>query len=111
MKKQKNKKKLKGMTLVEVLVALAIFAIISSVLASTIAFVCNVFNRTDRLNKKINNEAPAAELQQVAAPTESISLTLTVEGTTYPINVDVYRTEDSDGNYEEGGDFKYFKTN
>lgn len=106
---KKSKKKLKGMTLVEVLVALAVFAIISSVLASSIAGVCSIIRRTDRLNKKINNEAPAAEVQNIGTSTENLDITLKVEGTTYPVKARVYKTEDSDSNYEMGGDFKYFK--
>lgn len=119
MKKTSKSKKLRGMTLVEVLVALAVFSIISALLASSVAGVCNIIRKTDRLNKKIVNEAPNAELRQgvpitdVPSGTEPPDLKrfpveIEIGGNTYNVDINQYRTHDSSSYYEEGGDFKYF---
>ncbi|MCM1227083.1 MAG: prepilin-type N-terminal cleavage/methylation domain-containing protein [Clostridium sp.] len=113
---KKLKKNLKGMTLVEVLVALAVFTIISAMLASSVAVVCNINRKTDRLNKKIVQEAPAAELrsggEKVATPTDATEPNITIKiGTVEEkVIVDIYEaTEPSGQEHEEGGDFKYFE--
>ena len=60
---KKIKRSYNGMTLVEVLVALAVFTIISALLASACAGICTIMRKTNRLNKKISNETPDAELK------------------------------------------------
>ena len=109
------KKKLKGMTLVEVLVALAVFTIISALLASAVAGVCNIVRKTDRLNKKISDEAPQAEQRNGALVTQpdgsadSMEIVIKVEnGNTYTVPVEKYVVTDSSG-IDDGGDFKYFE--
>ena len=49
---KKIKRSYNGMTLVEVLVALAVFTIISALLASACAGICTIMRKTNRLNKK-----------------------------------------------------------
>lgn len=107
------KKKLKGMTLVEVLVALAVFTIISALLASACAGVCNIVRKTDRLNKKISEEAPKAEQRKdgtlVTQPGGSAySMEIVINGNTYTVPVEKYVVTDSFG-IDDGGDFKYFE--
>lgn len=106
------KKKLKGMTLVEVLVALAVFTIISALLASAVAGVCNIVRKTDRLNKKISDEAPQAEQRNgelVTQPDGSAdSMEIVINGKSYTVPVKDYVVTDSSG-IDDGGDFKYFE--
>lgn len=106
---KKSKKKLKGMTLVEVLVALAVFSIISAVLASSVAMICSIVRKTDRLNEKITQEAPAAELRS-GEQYATDNFTITVGGYTKTVTIEMYQaTEPTDNTHDEGGDFKYFK--
>lgn len=101
------KKKLKGMTLVEVLVALAVFSVISALLASACAGVCNIVRKTDRLNKKISDEAPKAEQRQgTTLPPDTIEIA--IGGSIYTVPVEKYVVDDSTG-IDDGGDFKYFE--
>ncbi len=111
----KKTKKLKGMTLVEVLVALAVFTIISSLLASACAGICTIMRKTDRLNKKISNEAPNAEVKNGNAVTladgtdDETSMILSINGKSYKVIGKQNNTNDSDGYYEDAGDFNYFE--
>lgn len=112
----KNKsKKLRGMTLVEVLVALAVFTIISALLASACAGICTIVRKTDRLNKKISEETPDAELR-VGNPVtladgtnEETTMVLNIDGKKYAVIGKKHVTNDSNEYYEEGGDFNYFE--
>lgn len=54
-------KSFKGMTLVEVIIAMAVLAIASSVMCTAIAGVCKVKVSTNALNKRINYQAPIAD--------------------------------------------------
>lgn len=113
---KKPAKKLCGMTLVEVMVALAVFSVISALLASAVAGVCSIVKKTDKLNKKIVNEAPAAELgngEAVTDPAATAEPTMVVKisGTKIVecnVVINEYRTTDVEGNYDQAGDFKYF---
>ncbi|GEM_PF-1243874 len=61
-----KKKTLKGMTLVEVLIATAILGIMTLFLAKN-AYVIEDYNRaTTNLNQKVAVEAPLAELQKIS---------------------------------------------
>ena len=101
---KKIKRSYNGMTLVEVLVALAVFTIISALLASACAGICTIMRKTNRLNKKISNETPDAELKN-GIP---ISMILSIGGKKYKVIGKQYLTNDSSSYYEDGGDFKYF---
>ena len=116
----KKKKVLKGMTLVECIIALAVLAISSSVLVTTCIGITKMKISTNSLNKRINYEAPIAgnlESSSVnikSTESKDIVLTLngatcTVSGTLYTVNGDatnVYGTGVVD---VSGHDFKFFK--
>ncbi|MGN0620593.1 MAG: type II secretion system protein J [Porcipelethomonas sp.] len=115
---KKRTKKAKGMTLVEVIVALAVFTIISALLASAGAGICIIMRKTDRLNKKISNEAPNAEVRDNTAcpvPTESdgseseAAMILSIDGKNYQVSGKEHIAADDENNYEEGGNFRYFE--
>lgn len=57
----KRNTKLKGMTLVEVIVALAVFTIMASLLVTACMSVSKSIVRTNRLVREINIQAPLAE--------------------------------------------------
>ena len=111
---KKIRKKFKAMTLVEVIVALAVFAIISALLASACANVCSIRQKADRLNKKVAVEAPAAELKDDEYPVTDASgnsettMTLKIGDKSFEVPGKKYVASDPDNNYEDGGDFKYF---
>ena len=111
---KKIKRSYTGMTLVEVLVALAVFTIISALLASACAGICTIMRKTNRLNKKISNETPDAELKNGIPITmadgtnEETSMILSIGGKKYKVIGKQYLTNDSSSYYEDGGDFKYF---
>lgn len=106
---KKKKKKLYGMTLVEVIVAIAIFAIISALLASAAANVCSISRDTIKLNRRISNETPDAELKKAAEKSQS-EMILTVDKKKYTVKGEKCVTsDDPENNYDDGGDFKYFE--
>lgn len=112
---KKISKKLRAMTLVEVIVALAVFGIISALLASACANVCSIRLKTDKLSKKISVETPDAELKKVEHPVtdadgdSKTTMTLTIGGKSFEVSGGKFVTSDPDNNYEDGGDFKYFE--
>ncbi len=115
---KKRVKKAKGLTLIEVIVALAIFTIISALLVSASAGICYIMRKTDRLNKKITNEAPAAEVRDKTVcivPTEADGsesqaiMELDVDGKKFQVEGKDYVASDSENNYEEGGNFRFFE--
>jgi len=63
MKLFRKKKTLKGMTLIECIIALAVLAIAATVMARIVSVSCNVMKNTTRMNNKIVVEAPAAIIQ------------------------------------------------
>ena len=63
---KKNKKKLKGMTLIEIIIALAVFAMLG-VLLVTASNVINAHIRaTNNLNRKVTVQGPIAEAKNTA---------------------------------------------
>ena len=61
---KKNKKSLKGMTLVEVLVSLAVFAMLSGVLLGYGAYVDKTSKATRTMKNKVVEEAHYASARQ-----------------------------------------------
>lgn len=107
---KKNRKKLKGMTLVEVLVALSIFTIMSSLLASSVLMVCSIVNKTDKLNTRISNEAPDAELKSGGVKEEDPTdptIVINIGDTAYSVGYNKYVMTDKPENDYDGGNFKY----
>lgn len=107
---KKNKKKLKGMTLVEVLIGLAVFTIMSSLLAGSVLMVCNIVRRTDKLNTRISNEAPNAEIKKDGV-LDPIAPTVEIDfgGVKETVVCDKYIVTDKPENNYDGGNFKYIK--
>lgn len=114
-------KKLKGMTLVEIIVALAIFTIMATLLVTACICVTKSVTHTNRMVKKINYQAPAAEnvsldvYDATMAPTGKVDK----ESTTWNFNISAggsaykqvviqgYTVRKETGD-TSSGDFKYF---
>ena len=62
-----KKKKFKGMTLIEVIVAIAVLGIAGLVLAEVGRVATNTMYRTNHLNRKINSESPTVNVKNVGA--------------------------------------------
>ncbi len=65
--KSKMKKKVKGMTLIEVIVALAIFVVMTLMMVQVGAVTKSLMMQTNHLNRKTAAEAPIASVQDVDA--------------------------------------------
>lgn len=60
---RKNKKKLKGMTLIEIIISLAIFAMLGVILVLVSMQVISYTKGTRNLNNKVAEQGPVAEAQ------------------------------------------------
>lgn len=102
------------MTLVEVLVALAVFTIISAVLASACANVTSIIRKTDRLNKKNVIKDPKSEAVTNADGTvKENTLVIKIGDNEYSVSADKYEiVEDTTESVpDDGGNYKYFQVN
>lgn len=63
----KNRKKLKGMTLVEIIIAMAVFAVLGVILLGIGQVVDSTTKASSRLNKKMTVQAPYASSKNVSA--------------------------------------------
>lgn len=81
-KKRLIRKKLKGMTLIECIIALLVFTLMGAMMAVICSTVTSLMLNTNHLNNKTNAEAPAAAVQDVAA------LNGLVDGSGNPIEVE-----------------------
>lgn len=63
----KSRKKLKGMTLVEIIIAIAVFAMLGVILVGTGKVIDNTTKASSRLNKKMTIQAPHAAAKDVTA--------------------------------------------
>ena len=68
-----RKNKLRGFTLIEIIVSLAVLTILSALLVSACSGICSIIRKTEGLNSKIIKESPAAEIRDntvCVTPTE-----------------------------------------
>lgn len=120
--KIKRKNKLKGMTLVEVIVALAVFTIMASLLVTVCIGISKSVVRTNRLTREINVQAPLAENRITNDKVEDVSdsqNTITIKSKdgaliSESVTIDNYHVKNSDsdpGSKTVNGRFKFFKYN
>ncbi|MFA5659023.1 MAG: prepilin-type N-terminal cleavage/methylation domain-containing protein [Oscillospiraceae bacterium] len=102
MKFKKNKN---GMTLVEVLVAMALFAIFSLIMASafTITYRMNLNNH--EMNKDMDTQGAQIEAGTPSGTATSQTFSISVNGRSFDIDADVYRV----GNTNDDTKFLFFK--
>ena len=119
--KIKRKNKLKGMTLVEVIVALAVFTIMASLLVTVCIGISKSVVRTNRLTREINVQAPLAENRITNDKVEDVSdsqNTITIKSKdgaliSESVTIDNYHVKNSDsdpGSKTVNGRFKFFIT-
>ena len=111
------KKNKKGMTLVEVIVALALFAIMSLMIASIFSASAQLNKMTNAINKKMDMQIAVANVYGTTAKTREISpsiIQFKIDGKEIPINVKVYEIDkdkeasDDDAKSKINSNIKYF---
>lgn len=114
----KKNSKLKGMTLVEVIVALAVFTIMSSLLVTACIGVSTSITHTNRFVREVNVQSPVAEngitdAVKVDAVSDGTNTIVIKNKSGSAINeavvIDSYTVKKTDGRVS--GRFKYFKYN
>lgn len=71
---KKLRRKVKGMTLLEVMVALAIFAMLGLVVVQVSVFINKTMIDTEHMNHKVSAQSPIAEQQYIPAPSDPDAL-------------------------------------
>lgn len=105
MKNEKIKKsrKKRGMTLVEVIISIAVMAVLALLLTTVGVTIDNYRKDTKARNEKIALEGPSAELQSRDTPTSSnmgkqidddFKITVSGSGNTVEVNGKLYSTSD-----------------
>jgi len=112
-----TKKKAKGFTLVELIVAIAVFMIMSIVLATAITYTSNLMYSSQNIAKKVNNQSAYGIDTAIAAPdvsTTADTVTISLSGTSVSINVDVVEVEGAatgsgEADYDSAPNRKYMQ--
>lgn len=86
-KKPLTRKKLKGMTLIECIIALLVFTLMGAMMAVICSTVTSLMLNTNHMHNKTNAEAPAAAVQDVTA------LNGLTDGSGNPIEVETQITD------------------
>lgn len=115
-----HKNKLRGFTLIEIIVSLAVLTIISALLVSACAGICSIIRKTEGLNSKIIKESPAAEIRDntvCITPTEEngsekeAAVILQIEGRSYRVIGKEYFSVIDEKECAESGHFRFFEGN
>lgn len=118
----KLKKRLKGMTLIEIIVSLALFTVMSGVLLTACLYVNRTISRTNKLTNKVNYQSPIAENEKtepenVTANAGKIRLEINGGASAY-YDIDIIQyevkskhTDASKSSYDDdiASNFKYFE--
>lgn len=116
MKKDLKKKKLKGMTLLEVIVAMVVLIFVSVILVQCAVAVVKSVRTSRVVVKKVNAQTSSVENRIITTPdADSASLVLTFDGKTYdPIPLEKHTADSSESAVDipeaeqRCGDLKYF---
>ncbi len=76
--KTNKKKKLKGMTLIEIIVSLAIVSIMTTVLVLTSAVINSYMRSSNDVNNRVAQQAPVAEAQDKLAVDQTATVGLEI---------------------------------
>ncbi len=111
-------KKLKGMTLMEIIISMVIFSVSALILVQGAISVYYSMRKTRKLVKKINYQAPIAdrmndsgtEINNISSTSIPPVFVLSANGKNYSIEVDEYQVNPNTTELNQpAGDFKYFK--
>ncbi|MDE7122642.1 MAG: prepilin-type N-terminal cleavage/methylation domain-containing protein [Oscillospiraceae bacterium] len=102
---RKRNKKLKGMTLIECIIAMAVFSIATLIMVRMTQVAMELLRNSNHVNNKVAAEAPAAAVQDVttlyddqgiaapvAAPPEAVTFTVKSSVGNYTVNAKKYDT-------------------
>lgn len=113
MKKNKKSKKLKGMTLVEIVVSVALLVIIATMLVIGAVSAVSNMRTANKVSEKTAVQAPyAANRMDDSAKTEATDSTLNLSingGSSVPLNIRKSSVNVDSESDDKVGDFRYFK--
>lgn len=102
---RKHRKKLKGMTLIECIIAMAVFSIATLIMVRMTQVALNLLQNSNHVNNKVAAEAPAAAIQndtilyadeggalETAPAAEDVTFTVKSSTKTYTVNAKKYDT-------------------
>lgn len=96
--KNKRKKSLKGMTLIEVIISLVVFAMLGVILITVSITINNYIKATNNINSKVTREAPIAEVQNVdpdlSTSAGNVTITVKMNGATQTLNGEKFETDE-----------------
>lgn len=106
-------KRLKGLTLVEIIIALAVLTILSALMVQICVAVNNLYRRTYAMNKEISYQAPIAEnLNGDNSSTSSVFVLDITPGAAaaVPVSMNMYEANQLDTDANSAAAFKFFRT-
>lgn len=114
LKKQSKKKKLKGMTLMEIIIAMVILVILSALIAEAGSGIVSNIRTSKSVVEKVNYQSKfvASKSGTTAAGTVSLELSDDYGSSTSPITANIFEAPtDTDAiysSYDRAGNLKYF---
>jgi len=94
---KKFKKTLKGMTLIEIIVALAVFAMLGAILVAAGSAIDAQMKNANKVNEKVALQGPVAEAQNEKKANEwekDILISVRIDGKTVTAQGDLYGIDD-----------------
>ena len=108
----KQKKVLKGMTLIEVLIAMVVMVVSASMLVLCAVSIFNSVRTSKSVVNKVNEQASVAENKAVIVPYETgqdIELQIVGDANSYTMKVDKFEVPTTQApNDQHSGNFRYF---
>jgi prepilin-type N-terminal cleavage/methylation domain-containing protein len=101
---KKRKKTAKGTTLIECIIALAVFAMLGTILVLTSSTINALVRSSNNINKKVTRESPIAEVQDTSNATiaGNVTIKVTMNGKERTVTGSRYETDeytvDDEGN-------------
>ncbi|MBP0988162.1 MAG: type II secretion system protein, partial [Oscillospiraceae bacterium] len=91
-----RKRKLKGMTLIEVVISIAVYAVIGLLLTTIMSLVNSTMKATNQLNRRLSYEAKFADnmlLSDGASPFAAQNVDITLTNSTHSFNITAHGSE------------------
>ncbi len=105
----KNKKKLKGMTLLEIIVAMVVMVICATMLVEAAICVINNTKTAKTVIVKVDEQAPAVENRAVVTAYETNAVLQLRFNNVYTVPIDKYEAPTTQPSEEQrAGNMKYF---
>ncbi len=106
----KKPKKLKGMSLAEIVVAMAVLIIVAVMLVIGCTSAVQNARIAKQVSDKSATQAPYASSRRTTTSSGNLNINLRLHGTTTRsvMNVDTYNVTEGSGADDRSGDYKYF---